>query len=84
LLARTIAELKGRAKSSDRSRDVEARYRQLELKLQAERTQYVKSEELWNARIRELEKRTKNAEEGRQRDRQGYKEKLAALHDANE
>jgi hypothetical protein len=56
----------------------------LELKLQAERTQYVKSEELWNARIRELEKRTKNAEEGRQRDRQGYKEKLAALHDANE
>ncbi|KAG0244473.1 hypothetical protein B0O80DRAFT_436564 [Mortierella sp. GBAus27b] len=83
LLAQTIAGLKERTQSRDRSQERDARYKQLEFKLQSERARFLKSEELWNARIRELERRTKDAEEGRKRDHQGYKKTVEALKNAN-
>ncbi|KAG0277456.1 hypothetical protein BGZ95_005913 [Linnemannia exigua] len=83
LLERTIADLRTRDKSSDRAQDYEARCKHAERKLQLEKTQFMSAEERWNARIRELEKRTKDAEERVLRERQGAKEKVAGLLDEN-
>ncbi|KAF9950566.1 hypothetical protein BGZ70_001306 [Mortierella alpina] len=83
LFARTIAELKARSGSSERAQDYEVRYKQAERKLQLEKSRAVDAEERWNARLRELERRTKEAEERVLRERQGAKEKLAALQDVN-
>ncbi|KAF9901299.1 hypothetical protein EC991_006281 [Linnemannia zychae] len=83
LLERTIADLRARDKSSDRAQDYEARCKHAERKLQLEKTRSLSAEERWNARIRELEKRTKDAEERVLRERQGAKEKVAGLLDEN-
>ncbi|KAF9960434.1 hypothetical protein BGZ72_006970 [Mortierella alpina] len=83
LLARTIAELKARSGTSERAQDYEVRYKQAERKLQLEKSRAVDAEERWNARLRELERRTREAEERVLRERQGAKEKLAALQDVN-
>ncbi|KAG0209086.1 hypothetical protein BGX33_005850, partial [Mortierella sp. NVP41] len=83
LLERTIADLKARSGSSDRTQDYEARCKHAERKLQVEKTRFVDAEERWNARLRELEKRTKVAEEKVIRNRQGAKEKVAGLLDEN-
>ncbi|GJJ73159.1 hypothetical protein EMPS_05517 [Entomortierella parvispora] len=81
--ARTIADLKARQGSSERSQDYEVRCKHAERKLQLEKSRSVDAEERWNARLRELEKRTKDAEERVQRERQGAKEKVAGLLDEN-
>ncbi|KAF9287592.1 hypothetical protein BGZ68_001580 [Mortierella alpina] len=83
LFSKTIAELKARSGSSERTQDYEIRYKQAERKLQLERNRAVDAEERWNARLRELERRTREAEERVLRERQGAKEKLAALQDVN-
>ncbi|KAG0291001.1 hypothetical protein BGZ96_005575 [Linnemannia gamsii] len=83
LLERTIADLRARSGSSDRAQDYEARCKHAERKLQLEKTRIVDAEERWNARLRELEKRTKDAEERVKRERQGAKEKVAGLLDEN-
>lgn len=78
-----IADLKARQGSSERSQDYEVRCKHAERKLQLEKSRSVDAEERWNARLRELEKRTKDAEERVQRERQGAKEKVAGLLDEN-
>ncbi|KAG0067799.1 hypothetical protein BGZ89_005670 [Linnemannia elongata] len=83
LLERTIADLRARSGTSDRAQDYEARCKHAERKLQLEKTRLVDAEERWNARLRELEKRTKDAEERVKRERQGAKEKVAGLLDEN-
>ncbi|KAF8934386.1 hypothetical protein EDD21DRAFT_377196 [Dissophora ornata] len=83
LLTKTIADLKIRGGSSDQSQDYETRCKHAERKLQLEKTRSMDAEERWNARLRELEKRTKDAEERVKRERQGAKEKVAGLIDAN-
>ncbi|KAG0304460.1 hypothetical protein BGZ98_005495 [Dissophora globulifera] len=83
LLQKTTTDLKARAGSSERSREYELRYKHAERKLEVEKTRSMDAEERWNARLRELEKRTKEAEEGVKRERQGAKEKVAGLLDAN-
>ncbi|KAF9922576.1 hypothetical protein FBU30_007311 [Linnemannia zychae] len=83
LLERTIADLKARPGTSDRAQDYEARCKHAERRLQLEKTRSVDAEERWNARLRELEKRTKDAEERVKRERQGAKEKVAGLLDEN-
>ncbi|KAF9185159.1 hypothetical protein BGZ51_002930 [Haplosporangium sp. Z 767] len=76
LLTKTITELKARSGSGERVQDYE-------IKLQSAKTRYTNAEERWNARLRELEKRTKEAEENVKRERQGANEKLASLKDEN-
>ncbi|KAG9061543.1 hypothetical protein KI688_007122 [Linnemannia hyalina] len=83
LLERTIVDLRARSGTSDRAQDYEARCKHAERKLQLEKTRLVDAEERWNARLRELEKRTKDAEERVKRERQGAKEKVAGLLDEN-
>ncbi|KAG0364245.1 hypothetical protein BGZ54_007700 [Gamsiella multidivaricata] len=83
LLTKTIAELKTRSGSGERSSDLENRCRHAERKLQLEKTRAMDAEERWNARLRELEKRTRDAEERVKRERQGAKEKVAGLLDEN-
>ncbi|KAG0046642.1 hypothetical protein BGZ83_008212 [Gryganskiella cystojenkinii] len=78
---KTIADLKARQGSSERAQDYEVRCKHAERKLQLEKSRSVDAEERWNARLRELEKRTKDAEERVQRERQGAKEKVAGLLD---
>ncbi|KAG0202470.1 hypothetical protein BGX28_005020 [Mortierella sp. GBA30] len=80
---KAIADLKARSGSNERIQDYETRYKQVEIRLQVEKKRAVDAEERWNARLRELERRTKEAEEGVKRERQGAKEKLAALQDVN-
>ncbi|KAF9114044.1 hypothetical protein BGX27_000243 [Mortierella sp. AM989] len=82
-LYKVIAELKARTGQSDRAQDYEARCKHAERKLQLEKTRAMDAEERWNARLRELEKRTKDAEERVKRERQGAKEKVAGLLDQN-
>ncbi|KAF9204957.1 hypothetical protein BGZ49_004666 [Haplosporangium sp. Z 27] len=82
-LNKIIIELKARAGPSERAQDYEARCKQAERKLQMEKTRTMDAEERWNARLRELEKRTKDAEERVKRERQGAKEKVAGLLDQN-
>ncbi|KAF9986943.1 hypothetical protein BGZ65_005633 [Modicella reniformis] len=81
LLTKANTDLKGRSQSNDRLQDYETHYRQAERKLQLEKTRYTNAEDLWNARMRELEKRTKDAEEKVKRERQGNKERVASLMD---
>ncbi|KAG0266362.1 hypothetical protein BG011_002481 [Mortierella polycephala] len=76
LLTKTIVELRARSGSGERVQDYE-------LKLHSAKTRYANAEERWNARLRELEKRTKEAEENVKRERQGANEKLASLKDEN-
>ncbi|KAK3805059.1 MAG: hypothetical protein JOS17DRAFT_768917 [Linnemannia elongata] len=83
LLERTIVDLRARSGTGDRAQDYEARCKHAERKLQLEKTRLVDAEERWNARLRELEKRTKDAEERVKRERQGAKEKVAGLLDEN-
>ncbi|KAF9152313.1 hypothetical protein BG015_005459 [Linnemannia schmuckeri] len=83
LLERTIADLRARSGTGDRAQDYEARCKHAERKLQLEKTRSIDAEERWNARLRELEKRTKDAEERVKRERQGAKEKVAGLLDEN-
>ncbi|KAG0004343.1 hypothetical protein BGZ79_009575 [Entomortierella chlamydospora] len=82
-LNKVIADLKARTGSSERVQDYEARCKHVERKLQIEKTRAMDAEERWNARLRELEKRTKDAEERVKRERQGAKEKVAGLLDQN-
>ncbi|KAF9438123.1 hypothetical protein BGZ76_009654 [Entomortierella beljakovae] len=82
-LNKAIAELKSRTGSNERAGDYEARCKHAERKLQLEKNRSMDAEERWNARIRELEKRTKDAEERVKRERQGAKEKVAGLLDQN-
>ncbi|KAI1294083.1 hypothetical protein EDD11_008256 [Mortierella claussenii] len=87
LLTRTIADLKARAKSgsgsSEREKDYEARCKHAERQMKLEKTRAMDAEERWNARIRELEKRTEAAEERVKQERQGANEKVAGLLDEN-
>ncbi|KAG0225555.1 hypothetical protein BGW41_004664 [Actinomortierella wolfii] len=78
-LTKLLNEAKTRTVSNEKIHDLEVRCKHAEHKLQ----KYANSEELWNARIRELERRTKEAEEGRVRDRQGANERLASQKDEN-
>ncbi|KAF9349514.1 hypothetical protein BGX26_012195 [Mortierella sp. AD094] len=82
-LNKVIADLKARTGPSERAQDYEARCKHAERKLQLEKTRAMDAEERWNARLRELEKRTKDAEERVKRERQGAKEKVAGLLDQN-
>ncbi|ORZ19225.1 hypothetical protein BCR41DRAFT_351783 [Lobosporangium transversale] len=85
-LTKTILELKAYAGSvsDSRAQDYEARCKHAERKLQLEKTRSMDAEERWNARLRELEKRTKEAEERVKRERQGAKERVAGLSRENE
>ncbi|KAG0333445.1 hypothetical protein BG004_000840 [Podila humilis] len=81
LLAKTIAELKSRSGNTERVQEYETRFKHAERKLQVQSSKHLDAEERWNARIRELQKRTNDSEERTKRERQGAKEKVATLLD---